>query len=105
MEMIIDFIKDLLSHFDFAYMFVVNLITYMAIKMIDSMNGSKAVPTWEKRAIAVILGVVLGCIACMLGADRVVIFYSFFVSLVSWDTVFKPLLKFLGDKIDYKKEV
>lgn len=104
MEFVLDFVKDVLSRFDFAYMFVVNLVTYLVIKMVDELNGDKTVPTWGKRTIAVTLGFILGIVACVLGADRTVIFYSFFVSLVSWDTVFKPILKILGDKIDYRKE-
>lgn len=98
------FVKELLSHFDFAYMLIVNIVTYLVIKVIDNLNGDKAVPTWGKRTVSVISGIALGCAACYLGGDKITLFYSFFVSLVSWDIIFKPLLKKLGDKIDYKKD-
>ena len=98
-----EFVKDLLSRFDFAYMIVVNLVTYLLIKAVDELNGDKVIPTWLKRTTAVIVGVLLAIVAIMIGADKTTIFYSFFVSLVSWDVVFKPIIKKLGDKIDYRK--
>lgn len=105
MDFILGFVKDLANHFDFAYMLVVNLITYIVIKVIDELNGTNAVPTWGKRSVAVVSGIILGLISTYLGADKVVICYSFFVSLVSWDALFKPLLKLLGNRLDYRKEV
>ena len=98
-----EFVKDLLSRFDFAYMLVVNLVTYLLIKAADELNEDKVIPTWMKRTTAVIVGVLLAMVAILIGADNTTIFYSFFVSLVSWDVVFKPILKKLGDKIDYRK--
>lgn len=104
MDIIFDFIKDLASHFDFAYMLVVNVVTYLVIKFIDELNKEKIVPTWGKRSVTALVGIMIAVAACVLGADKTVIFYSFFVSLVSWDIIFKPILKMLGEKIDYKKE-
>lgn len=104
MEMLEDFIKELLSHFDFAYMFAVNVLTYLLIKLIDSVNGDKAVSTASKRLVAVIAGMGLAAIAIYLGVDKIVIVYSFILSLVSWDILFKPILNKLNDKINYKKD-
>lgn len=98
-----EFVKEVMSKFDFSYMFVVNLVTYILIKVIDWINGPLAVPTWLKRLVAVIVGLTIGGIVCTMGSDRITILYSFFVSLVSWDVVFKPILNVLGTKINYKK--
>lgn len=54
-----EFVKDLLSRFDFAYMLVVNLVTYLLIKAIDELNGERVIPTWVKRTTAVIVGVMV----------------------------------------------
>lgn len=104
MEMLEDFIKELLSHFDFAYMFAVNVLTYLLIKLIDSVNGDKAVSTAVKRLIAVLVGAGIGAIAVKLGAEPTTMVYSFILSLVSWDIIFKPILNKLNDKINYKKD-
>ena len=104
MEMLEEFIKELLSHFDFAYMLAVNVLTYLLIKGIDSVNGDKAVSTAVKRLIAVLVGAGIGAITVKLGSEPTTIVYSFILSLVSWDIVFKPILNKLNDKINYKKD-
>ena len=104
MEMLEEFIKELLSHFDFAYMFAVNVLTYLLIKAIDSVNGDKAVSTAVKRLIAVLVGAGIGAITVKLGSEPTTMVYSFILSLVSWDIVFKPILNKLNDKINYKKD-
>ena len=102
--MLEDFIKELLSHFDFAYMFAVNVLTYLLIKAIDSVNGDKAVSTAVKRLIAVLAGAGIGAVAVKLGSEPATMVYSFILSLVSWDIIFKPILNKLNDKINYKKD-
>ena len=92
MEMLEEFIKELLSHFDFAYMFAVNVLTYLLIKGIDYVNGDKAVSTAVKRLIAVLVGAGIGAITVKLGSEPTTMVYSFILSLVSWDTLFKPIL-------------
>lgn len=103
MDIVMDFVRDMLSKFDFAYMLSVNIVTYLVIKFIDAINGTKVVPTWLKRITAAIVGIIIAIVIILQGADKVTIMYSFFISLVSWDAIFKPILKMLGSKIDYKK--
>lgn len=92
----------LLNYFDFGYMLSVNILTYIVIKIIDELNKEKIVPVWLKRTIAVICGIIIGgIIICFNGYSNVLI-YSFILSLVSWDTVFKPIIKKF-ESADYKK--
>ena len=92
MEKIIDI---LLNSFDLGYMLTVNILTYLIIKSIDSLNGpNKAVPTWLKRIVAVLSGTILGGIICLYSGYSNIILYSFIASLVTWDTVFKPVVKY-----------
>ena len=101
MEKIIDL---LLGSFDFGYMLTVNILTYLVIKTIDQLNGqNKGVSTAVKRIIAVICGLLLGGIICYNGQYSNVILYSFIASLVSWDTVFKPVVKYFKN-LDYNKD-
>ena len=85
----------LINSFDFGYMFSVNVLTYLIIKTIDYLNGDKSVPTWLKRTIAVISGLILALIIVLMSGFTPSLLYSFILSLVSWDTIFKPLLKFI----------
>ena len=85
----------LINSFDFGYMFSVNVLTYLIIKTIDYLNGDKSVPTWLKRTIAVISGLILALIIVLMSGFTSSLLYSFILSLVSWDTIFKPLLKFI----------
>lgn len=85
----------LINSFDFGYMFSVNVLTYLIIKIIDYLNGDKSVPTWLKRTIAVVAGLLLALIIVLMNGFTPSLLYSFILSLVSWDTIFKPLLKFI----------
>ena len=100
MEKIIDL---LIGSFDFGYMFSVNILTYLVIKTIDQLNGpNKGVPVWLKRIIAVLCGLLLGGMICVNDQYTNVLLYSFIASLVSWDTIFKPIIKYFKE-LDYNK--
>ena len=85
----------LINSFDFGYMFSVNVLTYLIIKTIDYLNGDKSVPTWLKRIIAVISGLILALIIVLMSGFTPSLLYSFILSLVSWDIIFKPVLKYI----------
>lgn len=99
MDKIVDL---LLGSFDFGYMFSINVLTYVIIKIIDTCNGVKAVPVWLKRIIALLCGVVVGVIVALTSGYSNTLLYSFILSLVTWDNLFKPLLKKF-QKLDYKQ--
>lgn len=65
---VIEFVKELLSKFDLAYMFAVNVATYIIIKVIDNLNGEKIVPTYLKRIIALIVGIIIAFTVVSFGA-------------------------------------
>ena len=100
MEQIVDLI---LGSFDFGYSISVNILTYLIIKLIDNLNGKKEVPTFMKRTIAVISGIILGVTIVLTQGFSMIIVYSFIFSLVSWDAIFKPILKHYK-QLDYFKD-
>ena len=100
MERIVDLV---LGSFDFGYSFSVNILAYLIIKLIDNLNGDKQVPTYMKRLIAVICGIILGIIMSLTEGFSMIIVYSFILSLVSWDALFKPILKHYK-QLDYFKD-
>ena len=100
MERIIDI---LLGSFDFGYSFSVNILTYLIIKLIDNLNGDREIPTWGKRCLAIGCGALLGIIMGLTEGFSMIIIYSFILSLVSWDALFKPILKHYK-QLDYFKD-
>lgn len=93
----------LLNSFDFGYMLATNILTYVVIKAIDYLNKDKVVSLWTKRLIAFICGIILGGILTAFNGFSAIILYSFILSLISWDFIFKPIIKKFKN-IDYRKE-
>lgn len=102
MDKFIDVIVDgILSNFDFGFMFIVNVLTYIIIKVIDYFNGDNKVPTWQKRCILVI------SIAAMIGIyiaagynNAIMLVNSAILAPVFWSWAVSPILKKLG--VGYK---
>ena len=99
----IDKIVDILiNSFDYGYMLSVNVLTYLIIKIVDYLNGDRIVPVYAKRLIAVISGIVLGVLIILSSGYSNTLLYSFILSLVSWDVIFKPIIKKIKGA-NYKK--
>ena len=56
--------NEIRNGLDVPYMLVVNVVTYLIIKSIDSVNGDKAVPKYLKVCTAIIVGILIGVGAC-----------------------------------------
>lgn len=102
MDKFIDVIVDgILSNFDFGFMFVVNVLTYIIIKVIDYFNGDNKVPTWQKRCVLVISIFTMTMIYIASGYDNTIMLVnSAVLAPVFWSWVVSPILKKLG--IGYK---
>lgn len=97
-------IKQLLEHFDFALMVVINVVTYASIKVLDELNGEKVPTVWQKRMLFLLSAAVIGAIyGFTTDIDINVIINSCIVAPVAWSWLAKPLCSKLG--IDYKQEV
>lgn len=102
MDKFIDVIVDgILSNFDFGFMFIVNVLTYIIIKSIDYFNGDNKVPTWQKRCVLVISIFIMAMIYIASGYDNTIMLVnSAVLAPVFWSWVVSPILKKLG--IGYK---
>lgn len=102
MDKFIDVIVDgILSNFDFGFMFIVNVLTYIIIKVIDYFNGDNKVPTWQKRCVLVISIAAMAGIYIAAGYDNAIMLVnSAVLAPVFWSWVVSPILKKLG--IGYK---
>lgn len=102
MDKFIDVIVDgILSNFDFGFMFIVNVLTYIIIKVIDYFNGDNKVPTWRKRCVLVISIAAMIGIYITAGYDNTIMLVnSAILAPVFWSWVVSPILKKLG--VGYK---
>lgn len=102
MDKFIDVIVDgILSNFDFGFMFIVNVLTYIIIKSIDYFNGDNKVPTWQKRCVLVISIATMAGIYIVAGYDNAIMLVnSAVLAPVFWSWVVSPILKKLG--VGYK---
>lgn len=102
MDKFIDIIVDgILSNFDFGFMFIVNVLTYIIIKVIDYFNGDNKVPTWQKRCVLVISIFTMAMIYIASGYDNTIMLVnSAVLAPVFWSWVVSPILKKLG--VGYK---
>lgn len=102
MDKFIDVIVDgILSNFDFGFMFIVNVLTYIIIKVIDYFNGDNKVPTWQKRCVLVISIAAMIGIYITAGYDNTIMLVnSAILAPVFWSWVVSPILKKLG--VGYK---
>lgn len=102
MDKFIDVIVNgILSNFDFGFMFIVNVLTYIIIKVIDYFNGDNKVPTWQKRCVLVISIATMASIYIAAGYDNAIMLVnSAVLAPVFWSWVVSPILKKLG--VGYK---
>ena len=102
MDKFIDVIVDgILSNFDFGFMFIVNVLTYIIIKVIDYFNGDNKVPTWQKRCVLIISIFTMAIIYIASGYDNTIMLVnSAVLAPVFWSWVVSPILKKLG--VGYK---
>lgn len=94
-------VNGLISNFDITYCLVVNILTYISIKVLDGVNKSTKSATWIKRVVLIVAILSTGVLYCALDSDVKVIVNSAILAPVAWSWIFKPICAKLG--IDYKK--
>lgn len=94
-------LKQILNNFDFAYMFIINVLTYIIIKMVDYINGERKVPTWQKRVILIIATIIVTSVYLVANyPDIIILVNSAILAPVFWSWVLRPIFKKLG--VGYK---
>lgn len=90
-------VQQVIDNFNFAYMIIVNLITYFVIKTIDYLNGDKAVKTITKR-IVLLLTIIVSFIIYkgFTEIDTIVLINSSILAPVFWSWILRPIMKKLG---------
>ena len=100
MEIIANTIQTTLESFDFAFCIIVNVLTYLIIKLINDRNGHKNLTTWYKRLMLLFVILSIGVLYYLLGNDTKTILNSAILAPVFWSWILKPICKKF--KVDYK---
>ena len=100
MEIISNAIQTTLDSFNFAYCIIVNVLTYLIIRLINDRNGHKDLTTWSKRLVLLFVILSTGVLYYFLGNDTTTILNSAILAPVFWSWVMKPICKHF--KVDYK---
>lgn len=102
MEYISQIINQIINNFDFSYMFIVNVLTYIIIKIIDYLNGDAKVHKFVKRICLLVSIIFVAIIYKLINYDsNIVLINSAILAPVFWSWILKPICIKFG--IDYKK--
>ena len=101
MEFINQIITTTLSSFDFSFCVIVNILTYILIKIFDYFNKDKPVKFVIKRLLLFASVIVITIAYVLIGFDNKLILNSAILAPVSWSWIIRPILKYF--KLDYKK--
>lgn len=102
MEYISQIINQIINNFDFSYMFIVNVLTYIIIKIIDYLNGDVKVHKLVKRICLLISIIFVAIIYKFVSYNsNIVLINSAILAPVFWSWILKPICIKFG--IDYKK--
>lgn len=95
MEISIDAIVNrILENFDFSYMLVINILTYIMIKVIDYANGEKILSTLMKRVCLCCSILLVSIIYWVVGYENYTcLVNSAIASPVFYSWCLKPILK------------
>lgn len=103
--MIEEMIQKVFNNFDFTFILIVNVLTYILINVVDYLNGAKVVSTLMKRALLVCSIVIVAGCYLYIGdyENKIILLNSAIVAPVSWSWIIKPICKKYN--IDYKSLV
>lgn len=97
-------INQLISNFDITIIAIVNILTYLIIKIIDEINKEKIVTTWQKRIVFIVVSIIISIIYYYISDVKlIIIINSIIVAPIAWSWLAKPIAKKLG--IDYKTKI
>ena len=95
-------VLNVISSISVIYILSVNVLTYEIIKLIEIINKAKNLSKLFKMLIAFISGIIIAIVMIFTKTLTIdVAIYSFIISLLSWDYIFKHVVKKLNK--NYKK--
>lgn len=82
-------IYNLVDNFNFAYMLVINILTYLINKCFINTK----LTTWQKRIVFIIVTIFITIIYYIAGyREYIILINSAIAAPVAWSWIFKPIL-------------
>lgn len=99
-EILSNTIQTTLNSFDFAYCIIVNVLTYIIVKVITDVIH-KNLTKWNKRIVLVGVILSIGVLYYFVGNNITTLINSAILAPVFWSWVMKPICSYFN--IDYKQ--
>ena len=90
-EIVLELINKTLESFDFPFCIIVNIATYLAIKLYTDYKKKSQISTRNKRLIFLTISIITAIVYYLTGSNSKTIFHSFILAPVSWSWIFKPI--------------
>ena len=90
-EILSNIINNTINSFDFPFCIIVNIATYLAIKLYTDYKKKSQISTCNKRLIFLAISIITAIVYYAMGSDSKTIFNSFILAPVSWSWIFKPI--------------
>lgn len=90
-EIVLELINKTLESFDFPFCIIVNIATYLAIKLYTDYKKKSQISTRNKRLIFLTISIIIAIVYYLTGSNSKTIFNSFILAPVSWSWIFKPI--------------
>ena len=86
-------IRQIIANFDFAFMFIINVLVYLVIKLVSAIAKTKPVTKKQKRFILVVCTVLIAIVYKWSGYDsNISLINSAILAPVFYSWVLRPLL-------------
>lgn len=94
-------INILINNFDYPYMFSINILTYLIIKLLDNLNGDELPSFLTKRIVLIINVIIITLVYVLIGYDnKIILVNSAIAAPIFWSWILRPICIKFG--IGYK---
>ena len=95
-------LNQIIDNFDFSFMLIVNAFTYFIIKILDEINETSKVKTYQKRLVLIIAIIIVGALYKLANyPNDIILINSSILAPVFWSWILRPILVKLG--LGYKQ--
>lgn len=101
-----DIISYITSNINIMYIIICNIVTYLVLNMCEKLNNERKMKRIWKRIIAFAIALGIGLAEIFLLKHSIdPIFYGMFIQFISWDYLFKPIMKRIMKKYESDEEL
>ena len=101
-----DIISYITSNINIMYIIICNIVTYLVLNMCEMLNNERKMKRIWKRIIAFGIALGIGLAEIFLLKHSIdPIFYGMFIQFITWDYLFKPIMKRIMKKYESDEEL